>query len=121
MAQKKSYIPLKVLISYLALIALVVTVGWILYTENIVFSKTGTNISADNEKVLKVSNLLSDIYKNEGYARRTLQFNGETELNNYILHTDSVKSEIESCLFLINLCDEKFSQLDSDFVFHFLL
>lgn len=96
MAQKKSYIPLKVLISYLALIALVVTVGWILYTENIVFSKTGTNISADNEKVLKVSNLLSDIYKNEGYARRTLQFNGETELNNYILHTDSVKSEIES-------------------------
>lgn len=96
MTQKKSYIPLKVLISYLALIALVVTVGWVLYTENIVFSKTGNTISADNEKVLKVSNLLSEIYKNEGYARRTLQFNGEAALNNYILHTDSVKSEIES-------------------------
>jgi hypothetical protein len=51
MSDKKSYIPLKVLVSYLALIALVVTVGWVLYTENIVFSKTGTNISTENEKV----------------------------------------------------------------------
>ena len=58
MADKKSYIPVKVLISYLALIALVVTVGWILYTENIVFSKTGANISTENDKVLKVSNLI---------------------------------------------------------------
>lgn len=96
MADKKSYIPVKVLISYLALIALVVTVGWILYTENIVFSKTGANISAENDKVLKVSNLLSNIYKNEGYARMTLQSNGERDLSNYILHTDSLKSEIES-------------------------
>ncbi len=96
MADKKSYIPVKVLISYLALIALVVTVGWILYTENIVFSKTGTNISTENDKVLKVSNLLSNIYKNEGYARMTLQLNDERDLSNYVLHTDSLKSEIES-------------------------
>ena len=96
MADKKSYIPVKVLISYLALIALVVTVGWILYTENIVFSKTGTNISTENDKVLKVSNLLSNIYKNEGYARMTLQSNDERDLSNYVLHTDSLKSEIES-------------------------
>lgn len=96
MAEKKSYIPIKVLISYLALIALVVTVGWILYTENIVFSKTGTNISADNDKVLKVSNLLSNIYKNEGYARLTLQSNSEIDLKNYELQTDSLKLEIES-------------------------
>ena len=96
MSDKKSYIPLKVLVSYLALIALVVTVGWVLYTENIVFSKTGTNISTENDKVLRVSNLLSNIYKNEGYARLTLQSDDEADLNNYILHTDSVKSEIES-------------------------
>jgi signal transduction histidine kinase/CheY-like chemotaxis protein len=89
-------LPLKVLVSYLALIALVVTVGWVLYTENIVFSKTGTNISTENDKVLRISNLLSNIYKNEGYARLTLQSDDETDLNNYILHTDSVKSEIES-------------------------
>lgn len=96
MAEKKSYIPLKVLISYLALIALVVTVGWILYTENVVFSKTGTNITTENDKVLKVSNLLSNIYKNEGYARKTLQSNAEVDLNNYILHTDSLKLEIDA-------------------------
>ncbi|WP_432672478.1 ATP-binding protein [Flavobacterium sp. SM2513] len=96
MADKKSYIPVKVLISYLALIALVVTVGWILYTENIVFSKAGANISTENDKVLKVSNLLSNIYKNEGYARMSLQSNAELDLNNYIFHTDSLKSEIDA-------------------------
>ncbi|CAM4088398.1 ATP-binding protein [Flavobacterium antarcticum] len=96
MADKKSYIPVKVLLSYLALIALVVTVGWILYTENIVFSKTGANISTENDKVLKVSNLLSNIYKNEGYARMTLQSNDELDLSNYTFHTDSLKSEIDA-------------------------
>lgn len=96
MADKKSYIPIKVLLSYLALIGLVATVGWILYSENIVFSKTGATIANENDKVLKVSNLLSNIYKNEGYARMTLQSDSESDLTNYILHTDSLKSEIES-------------------------
>lgn len=96
MTEKKSYIPLKVLISYLALIALVITVGWILYTENIVFSKTGTNFSSENDKVLKISNLLSNIYKNEGYARLTLQSNSEIDLKNYELQTDSLKLEIDA-------------------------
>jgi signal transduction histidine kinase/DNA-binding response OmpR family regulator len=96
MAEKKSYIPIKVLISYLALIALVATVGWILYTENIVFSKSGTTITIENDKVLKVSNLLSNIYKNEGYARLTLQSNSEIDLKNYELQTDSLRLEIDS-------------------------
>jgi signal transduction histidine kinase/DNA-binding response OmpR family regulator len=96
MADKKSYIPVKVLLSYLALIGLVATVGWILYTENIVFAKTGATIANENDKVLKVSNLLSNIYKNEGYARLTLQSETESDLTDYILHTDSLKSEIES-------------------------
>lgn len=96
MADKKSYIPVKVLLSYLALIGLVATVGWILYTENIVFAKTGATIANENEKVLKVSNLLSNIYKNEGYARMTLQSDNESDLTDYILHTDSLKTEIES-------------------------
>lgn len=96
MDDKKSYIPVKVLLSYLALIALVATVGWLLYTENIVFSKTEANIANENDKVLRVSNLLSTIYKNEGYARKTLQSDGEEDLNNYVFHTDSLKTEIEA-------------------------
>lgn len=50
----------------MTLIALVATVGWILYSEHVVFSKSGSTISTENNKVLKVSNLLSNIYKNEG-------------------------------------------------------
>lgn len=80
----------------MALIALVATVGWILYSEHVVFSKSGSTISTENNKVLKVSNLLSNIYKNEGLARMTLQSNNENDLKKYISHTDSLKSEIEN-------------------------
>lgn len=80
----------------MALIALVATVGWILYSEHVVFSKSGSTISTENNKVLKVSNLLSNIYKNEGLARMTLQSNNENDLKKYIRHTDSLKSEIEN-------------------------
>lgn len=96
MTDKKSYIPVKVILSYMALIALVATVGWILYSEHVVFSKSGSTISTENNKVLKVSNLLSNIYKNEGLARMTLQSNNENDLKKYIRHTDSLKSEIEN-------------------------
>lgn len=96
MPDKKSYIPVKVLVSYLALIALVVTVGWVLYSENIAFSQTSTTIETENDKVLKISNLLSTIYKNEGYARTSLQSNEDIHLTNYVFHTDSLKSEIDS-------------------------
>lgn len=96
MVEKKGNIPLKVLISYLALIALVVTVGWILFTKNIVFYNRGTNITSKNDKVLKVSNLLSNIYKNEGYARLTLQTNSEIDLKNYERKTNSLKFEIDA-------------------------
>ena len=96
MVEKKGNIPLKVLISYLALIALVVTVGWILFTKNIVFYNRGTNITSENDKVLKVSNLLSNIYKNEGYARLTLQTNSEIDLKNYERQTNSLKFEIDA-------------------------
>ncbi|MDD3003711.1 hypothetical protein [Flavobacterium sp.] len=53
MTDKKSYIPVKGILSYMALIALVATVDWTLYSEHIVFSKSGSNISTENDKVLK--------------------------------------------------------------------
>ena len=96
----------------MALIALVATVGWILYSEHVVFSKSGSTISTENNKVLKVSNLLSNIYKNEGLARMTLQSNNENDLKKYIRHTDSLKSEIEN--FKINIPNsEQIALLDT--------
>ncbi|WP_026706061.1 hybrid sensor histidine kinase/response regulator [Flavobacterium soli] len=101
MDTKKSYIPIKVFVSYLALAALVIVAGWILYTENSVFSSTENKLASENNKILKVSNLLSNMYKTESFSRVTIQSNSETDFQKYLEQTDSLKAEIDSLKTLI--------------------
>ncbi|WP_281323122.1 ATP-binding response regulator [Flavobacterium aestivum] len=101
MNNKKSYIPIKVLISYLVLAALFVGVSWFLYSENRGFSETESKAAKENNKILKVSNLLSNIYKTESLARITIQSDSEKDFKNYISKTDSLKVEIDSLKLLV--------------------
>jgi signal transduction histidine kinase/DNA-binding response OmpR family regulator len=101
MNSKKSYIPIKVLISYLVLAALFVGVSWFLYSENRGFSETESKAAKENNKILKVSNLLSNIYKTESLARITIQSDSEKDFKNYISKTDSLKVEIDSLKLLV--------------------
>jgi CHASE3 domain sensor protein len=101
MNSKKSYIPFKIFISYLILAALFVGVGWFLYSESNVFSKTESKIAKENSKILKVSNLLSNVYKTESLARITIQSNSEKDFKNYASKTDSLKSDIDSLKLLV--------------------
>lgn len=96
MDTKKSYIPVKVFLSYLALATLVIVAGWILYTENRVFSSTENKLASENNKILKVSNLLSNMYKTESLSRVTMQSDSEIDFQNYLNQTDSLKTEIDS-------------------------
>lgn len=101
MDNKKSYIPIKVFISYLVLALLFVSVGWFLYSESNVFSETESKVVKENSKILKVSNLLSKIYKTESLARITIQSNSEKDFKNYISKTDSLKLDIDSLKLLV--------------------
>ena len=96
MSTKKSNIPLKILVSYLALSLLAFIVGWILYSENKVFYNSENKVSNDRTKILKVSNLLSNLYKTESLARQTIQSNSEVDFQSYKKQTDSLKTEIDS-------------------------
>lgn len=96
MDHKKSYIPIKVFISYLAIIALVVTVGWILYTENSAFSLAEDKISEENTKVLKVGNLLTSVYKTENFGRITIQSTKYQDFQNYLDQERALRQEIDS-------------------------
>jgi signal transduction histidine kinase/DNA-binding response OmpR family regulator len=96
MGNKNSYIPVKVLISYIVLVALVTAVGWILYSENRDFSKIENKIAFEKTKILKVSQLFSNVYKTESLARKTIQSNSETDYKNYIKETDSLRMRIHS-------------------------
>jgi len=96
MESKKSYTPIKVLFSYVALLALVVAVGWFLYSENVVYNKLEDKIAFEKTKFLKVSILFSNIYKTESLARKTIQTNSEKDFKNYLAETDSLKSRIDT-------------------------
>nr|WP_315253256.1 ATP-binding protein [uncultured Flavobacterium sp.] len=96
MESKKSYTPIKVLLGYLALLTLVVAVGWVLYSENVVYSKLEDKIAFEKTKILKVSKLFSNIYKTESLARKTIQTNSEKDFKSYLIETDSLKSRIDT-------------------------
>jgi len=96
MESKKSYTALKVLFSYVALLALVVTVGWFLYSENQVYNKLESKIAFEKTKILRVSKLFSNVYKTESLARKTIQNNSEEDFKSYIVETDSLKSRIDT-------------------------
>ena len=96
MESKKSYMPIKVLFSYIALLGLVVTVGWFLYSENVVYNNLEGKIAFEKTKILKVSKLFSNVYKTESLARQTIQTNSEEDFKSYLIETDSLKSRIDT-------------------------
>jgi signal transduction histidine kinase/CheY-like chemotaxis protein len=95
MESKKSYIPIKVFISYLAIAALVVAAGYILYKESTLFSETENKIAAENTKVLKVGSLISDVYQTEHLSRVTIQSEDPQDFKNYLNQIDTLSKEID--------------------------
>lgn len=95
MGNKNSNIPVKVFVSYIALAILVVSVGWILYTENKIYSKIESEIDFEENKVLKISKLFSNVYETESLARKTIQSNSEDDFKTYLLKTDSLKIRLD--------------------------
>jgi len=96
MESKRSYTAIKVLFSYIALLSLVVTVGWFLYSENVVYNKLENKIAFEKTKILRVSKLFSNVYKTESLARKTIQTNSESDFKSYLIETDSLKSRIDT-------------------------
>ncbi len=96
MESKRSYTAIKVLFSYIALLGLVVTVGWFLYSENQVYNKLEDKIAFEKTKILRVSKLFSNVYKTESLARKTIQTNSESDFKSYLIETDSLKSRIDT-------------------------
>ena len=96
MGNKSSNIPVKVFISYLALAALVMSVGWILYSENVVYTNIEKKIIFEKNKVLKVTKLFTSVYKTESLARKTIQTNSEADFKNYVVETDSLQFKINA-------------------------
>ena len=96
MKGKQSYIPFKVIIGYLLLIGLVVSAGFILYSENELFTTTEDKIELEKNKVLKISTFFSKMYETESQARLTILSNSQNEYKEYLKKSEALKNEIDS-------------------------
>lgn len=96
MGNRNSNLPLKVVLSYFILVSLVVSVGWVLYSENAFYSKIENQSASENQIVLRISKLFSNVYKTESLARKTIQSNDEADFVTYIVQTDSLQIRIDS-------------------------
>jgi signal transduction histidine kinase/CheY-like chemotaxis protein/HPt (histidine-containing phosphotransfer) domain-containing protein len=96
MENKSNNIPVKVFISYFALVALVIGVAWFLYSENIVYSKIESKIASEKNNVLQVSKIFSNLYKTESLSRKTIQSNSEKDFRDYIFQTNLLQVQIDS-------------------------
>lgn len=93
--QNKNF-PIKVFSSYLVLAALVIGVGWFLYSENVVYARIESKITSEKDNVLRVSKIFSNVYKTESLARKTIQSDSKIDFENYIFQTNSLQIQIDS-------------------------
>lgn len=96
MARLKRDITAKVLISYLILLILTVSVGWIIYSEINSFSRAQEGNNTENNIVFRIGGLLTLMYESESYARSAIQSNKEEPYISYLKKNDSINIGIDS-------------------------
>ena len=96
MVQKSRFFPLKVLLSYLIIAALILGVGYILYKENKLFSSNENQTSAENQRLIRLSNLISKIYDVDNLGKIAIQSNNQNDFVLYQNESDSLKNKINA-------------------------
>lgn len=94
MNNAKKKITLKVFFSYLALILLIVIVGWVIYGEINSFTQAQTDDTREKNKILRIGKLLTLMYESESFARVAIQSTDPVPYSNYLKKNDSIAQEI---------------------------
>lgn len=101
MEKSKNRLPIKVLVSYLALALLVVVVGMIVNKEISSFTKAQRDETQEKNKILRIGKLLTLMYESESFARSAIQSNNQTPYVNFLTKNDSISIQIDSLKLLI--------------------
>lgn len=101
MEKSKNRLPIKVLVSYLALALLVVVVGMIVSKEISSFTKAQRDETQEKNKILRIGKLLTLMYESESFARSAIQSNNQTPYVNFLTKNDSISIQIDSLKLLI--------------------
>jgi len=96
MAEKSTFIPLKVLTSYLLIAALVISVGYLLFKENKLFSNYENQSVEENQKLIRLGSLISKIYDVDNLGRVAIQTNLEKDFELFGQENQSLLTAIDS-------------------------
>jgi len=93
--KSKNQFTLKIVTSYLVLALLTAAVGFFVYTEVKSYVSTET-ADTNDEKLLRTSSLITNIYEAESLSKLALQNNNQISFDAYVLKIDSVQIEIDT-------------------------
>lgn len=111
MANSRNKFTLKIILSYLVLIALAVLVGFFLYSE--FQNYTAENIEKTGEKkFIETGTLINLVYETDGFSRLALLSESEEDYEKYVVKTDSLFKKIKEIKSL-TVNDFQIKQLDS--------
>lgn len=96
MNQKHRSLKGKVIVGYLLLFAIAVLSIWFVYTEILKIAIPNKDVDDDNQKIIKISNAIANLYASEAVGRNSILTGSTADYNEYNKLLDSVNSEIES-------------------------
>ncbi len=95
MVQKPRAIKYKVVAGYLLLFAIAVISVWFVYTEILKIAKPSRN-DKDNQQIIKISNVIADLYASEALGRSAIVTGSGKDYNDYIKLTDSINRQVDA-------------------------
>ena len=96
MKNAKRSITLKVIIGYLLVAALAALAVWFIYSQVVKFSTITQSNSLNNQQLLLVSEIATNLFETENIGRRFINSGDTTELNRYSAQIDSIQNNINS-------------------------
>lgn len=102
MKAPKLRITFKIVLGYLLLGAFALYFGFLILSEIEKFTKLQSTESAEQNNILKVSNLIAAIYENENLSRSAIQLNPNKRFKGYLKNNDELLTRLDSFSFSKN-------------------
>lgn len=94
MKNTKRSITFKVVVGYLLLAAMAALAVWFIYSELEKFSAVNQSNDINNQQLILVSEITTDLYETESTGRRFIQSGDTTDLNRYSAQIDDIQNDI---------------------------
>ncbi len=96
MKNTKRSITLKVLLGYLLVAALAALAVWFIYTQVVKFSSLAQSGDLNNQQLVLVSEITTDLSETENIGRRFIQSGDTTDLKRYSAQIDLIQKNLDS-------------------------